>query len=81
MTTPPTSFTWLARIREAKEEIASVKYSVTSRLLAQGHGEGAEASGSNVCPVMPEFKFGEGFMAENDGTEDVKKMAFVPLKT
>ena len=37
-------------------------------------------SGLSGRPSIPEFKFGKGFMAKDDGTEDVKKMAFVPHK-
>ena len=57
-----------------------MKDSVTSRLPARGHGESVEASGSSGCLAIPKFKFGKGFMAEDDGTEEVKKTAFVPLK-
>ena len=72
MTIGPTSFTLLAGIPKAQEEIAIVKDSVTTRLPALRHGEGVEA--------IPEFKFGKYFMAEDDGTEDMKKMAFMPQK-
>ena len=65
--------------RIPKQEVASVKNSITG-LLAQGHGEGAEASGSSRCPTMPKFKFGESFIDEDIGTEDVKKMTFVHQK-
>ena len=40
-----------------------------------------EASGSSGHAVMPKFKFGGSFMAEDDGAKEVKKMAFVPQKT
>ena len=30
---------------------------------------------------MPRFKFGKGFMAKDDGIEEEKKTAFMPLKT
>ena len=58
-----------------------MKGSVTSRLPTQGHGEGMEASGSSRRLVTSEFKFGESFMAEDGGPEEVKKMAFVLPKT
>ena len=74
-------FTWqLAGIPEAKEEIASVKDCVISRLLVQGHSEGVEASGSSRHPITLEFKFGGRFIARDGGAEEVKKMAFVPHK-
>ena len=40
----------------------------------------ADASGFGGHLVIPEFKFGKGYMAKDDGTEDVKKMAFAPKK-
>ena len=43
--------------------------------------ESVEASGSSGHAVMPKFKFGGSFMAEDDGAKEVKKMAFVPQKT
>ena len=77
MTVGPTPFTWLARILE-EEEVASVKDSITSRLPARGQGEGVEASGSSGHTAIAKFKFGKSYMAEDEVTEDVKKMAFVP---
>ena len=62
------------------EEVASVKDSVTSGLPARGPEEGVEASGSGGRPAIPEFKFARDNVAEDDGTEGVKKMAFVPQK-
>ena len=53
---------------------------VTSRLLARGHGEGLEASGSSGYPAIPEFKFGGSFMVSDGGTEE-KKMALVANTT
>ena len=74
-------FTWhLAGIPEVEEEVASVKDSVTSRLLAQGHGEDMDASGSSGHPVTPEFKFVGSFMARDGDAEEVKKTAFMPHK-
>ena len=57
-----------------------MKDSFTSGLLAQGHGEGVEASGSSRRPAIPKFKFGGSFMAGDGGAEEGKKMAFVPPK-
>ena len=70
----------LARIPEVEEEVASVKDSVTSKLPAQGHKEGMEASGLSRRPTTPEFKFAESFMAGDGGGEEVEKTAFVPHK-
>ena len=53
---------------------------MTSGLPTQGHEGGVEASGSVGHPMIPEFKFGKSYMVENDGTEDVKKMSFMPQK-
>ena len=39
-----------------------------------------EASGSNGCPVTPEFKFARSFMAGDGGAKQVKETAFVPHK-
>ena len=81
MMTGPTPFKWLTRIPEVNEERASVKDFVTSRLLARGYGEGVEAGGLGGCPAMAEFKFGMSYMAEDDGIEELKETALVPLKT
>ena len=70
MTICPTPFTWISRILE--EEFATVKDSITFRLPTQGHEEGVEANGSSGCPVIPESKFGKGYMAKDDGTEGVQ---------
>ena len=79
METSPSAW-HLARIPEAEEEIASVKDFVTTGLPGQGHGKGMKASGSSGCLATPEFKFGGSFMAKDNGTKEVKKMALVPHK-
>ena len=57
-----------------------MKDSITSRLLAQGHGEGVEASGLSRHPVTPKFKFVGSFMVVGGGIEEVRKTAFMPPK-
>ena len=61
-----------------EEEVASVKDFITFGLPTQGHEESVETSGSGRRPIILEFKFGKGYMAEDDGTKDVMKTAFVP---
>ena len=76
-----TPCTWLARIPESEEEKANVKDSVTSILLARGHGEGVDASGLSGHPAIREFKFGGSFMVGDGGAEEMKKMAPVANKS
>ena len=61
-----------------EEEVVNVKDAVTSGLLAHGPVEGMEAGGSSERPGMPKFKSIEGYVAEDVGTKEVGKMAFVP---
>ena len=42
--------------------------------------DGVETSGFGGCLVIPEFKVTMGYMAKDDGVEDVKKMALYPRK-
>ena len=56
-----------------KEDVVSVKDSVTFGLPTQGLIEGMEAGGSGGQPAMPRFKFIEGYAAEGVGPQEVGK--------
>ena len=63
-----------------KEHVVSVKDFVTSGLPAHGPMEGMEASGSDGCPAMPQFKFTWGHATKDVRTDDVGKTAIVVPK-
>ena len=56
-----------------KEDLVSVKDSVTFGLPAHGPLEGMEAGGSSGHPATPPFKFTWGHAAKDESTDDVGK--------
>ena len=71
---------WLAGILEADEGKASVKDFVISGLPTQEFEESMEANGLSRHSAIPKFKFTRNSMVGDGGSEEVRKMAFVPPK-
>ena len=63
-----------------KEDVVSVKDSVTSGLPAHGSLREMEVGGSSRHSMTLSFKFTRGHVAEKGSTDDVEKMALVPPK-
>ena len=63
-----------------KEDVVSVKDSVTSGLPAHESLEGTETGGMGGHPATPEFKFAQDHAVKEGSADDVGKTAFVPPK-